>query len=244
MDYVDTKKRIRTRMMRKQGFVPIADVLLLAYIIIIIGIVCFSLLQLILPLASASGSVPFFQLDPEPSNTSSQANVNNGNFDNVTFKAYENPGFGLSIQYPSSWTGMQLRADPIAPTNTSIVAIFEAPSENQSDSYRENLILGVQGPRKDDTSLREYTRNSLNAFRSMSDKVNILESSSSSLSGLPAHQVVYTSNLQSLSLKKMQIFTIVNSNTAYVVTFGSEKSQFDKYSPVIMKMIDSIRIAQ
>jgi hypothetical protein len=231
--------------MGRQGFASIANILLLAYlIIIIVGVVSFSLLQLILPLASASGSVPFFQLDPEPNDTSSQANVITGKVDNVTFKTYENPGFGLSIQYPSSWTGTQLRADPVAPTNTSIVAIFEAPIENQSDSYRENLILGVQGPRKDDTSLREYTQNSLNAFRSMSDRVNILESSPSSLSGLPAHQVIYTSNLLNLSLKKMQIFTIVNGNTAYVVTYGSEKSQFDKYSPVIMKMIDSVRIAQ
>jgi hypothetical protein len=78
----------------------------------------------------------------------------------------------------------------------------------------------------------------------MSDRVNILESSPSSLSGLPAHQVIYTSNLQNLSLKKMQIFTIVNGNTAYVVSYGSEKSQFDKYFPAIMKMIDSVRIAQ
>ena len=222
------------------------DVLLLTFIII--GIVSFSSLQLILPLASASGSVPFFQFGPDPNNTSSQVNVNNsissGNFDNVTLKTYENPGFGLSIQYPSSWAGMQLRADPFAQTNTSIIAIFEAPRENLSDSYRENLILSVQGPLEDAISLEEYTQNSLNAFRTMSDRVRILESSPSTLSGLPANEIIYTSGLQNFDLKKMQIFTIVNNSTAYVVTFGAEESQFNKYNSVIMKMVNSIRINQ
>jgi hypothetical protein len=248
MDYVDTATtRIRTKIMRRQKFALTADVLLLTSIVI--GAVSFSLLPLILPLASASGSVPFFQLSPDPNNTSSQTNANNSrssnsNIDNVTLKTYENPGFGLSIQYPSSWAVMQLRADPFAQTNTSIVTIFEAPRENLSDSYRENLILSVQGPLEDTISLEEYTQNSLNAFRSMSDRVSILESSPSTLSGLPAHEIIYSSGLQNLNLKKMQIFTIVNDNTAYVVTFGAEGSQFNKYNSVIMKMVNSIKINQ
>jgi eukaryotic-like serine/threonine-protein kinase len=215
--------------------------------IVIIGLVSFSSLQLILPLASASGSVPFFQLGPDPNDAFSQGNISNSlpsNIGNVTLKTYENPGFGLSIQYPSSWAGMQLRADPFAQTNTSIVSIFEAPRENQSDPYRENLIINVQGPLADTISLEEYTQNSLNAFSTMSDTIMVLESSPSTLSGLPAHEIIYSSSLENLNLKKMQIFTIVNDNTAYVVTFGAEESQFNKYIPVIMKMVNSIRINQ
>ena len=230
---------------------PLSLMILIMITIIIIGVVGFSLLQLILPLASASGPVPFFRLGPDPNSTSLQPNVNNSissssgsDFDNATLKTYENPGFGLSIQYPSSWAGIQLRADPFSQTNTSIVAIFEAPRENLSDSYRENLILSVQGPLEDTISLDEYTQNSLNGFRSMSDRISILESSPSTLSGLPAHEITYTSGLQNLTLKKMQIFTIINDNTAYVVTFGTEESQFNKYMPVIMKMVNSLRINQ
>jgi serine/threonine-protein kinase len=139
---------------------------------------------------------------------------------------------------------MQLRADPFAQTNTSIVSIFEAPRENQSDPYRENLIISAQGPLDDTISLEVYTQNSLNAFSTMSDTIMVLESSPSTLSGLPAHEIIYSSILGNLNLKKMQIFTIVNDNTAYVVTFGAEQSQFNKYIPVIMKMVNSIRINQ
>jgi serine/threonine-protein kinase len=72
----------------------------------------------------------------------------------------------------------------------------------------------------------------------------VLESSPSTLSGLPAHEIIYSSSLENLNLKKMQIFTIVNDNTAYVVTFGAEESQFNKYMPLIMKMVNSISINQ
>ena len=78
----------------------------------------------------------------------------------------------------------------------------------------------------------------------MSDSIRILESSLSTLSGLPAHEIIYTSGLQNLNLKKMQIFTIVNENTTYVVTFGAEESQFNKYNSVIIKMVNFIRINQ
>ena len=247
MNYVNSATiGLRVKILRRQGFTSTADGLLCT-LIVIIGVASFSSLQLILPLASASGSVPFFQLDPDPNNALSQGNISNSlpsYIGNVTLKTYENPGFGLSIQYPSSWDGIQLRADPFAQTNTSIVSIFEAPRENQSDPYRENLIINVQGPLEDTISLEEYTQNSLNAFSTMSDTVRILESSPSTLSGFPAHEIIYSSSMENLNLKKLQIFTIVNDNTAYVVTFGAEESQFNKYNPVIMKMVNSIRINQ
>jgi hypothetical protein len=188
---------------------------------------------------TASAFVPLFQVGSYQNDTIIHANNNN-----TVLNTYENPGFGITIQYPSTWSGTQLREDPFAPTNTSIVAIFEAPVENQSDSYRENLILGVQGPIPGDITVEEYTDNSLNEFRNMSERVRILESSSSILAGLPAHEIIYTSSLQGMNLTKSQVFTIVNNNIAYVVSFGAEESQFNKYLPTMKKMIDSLRIDQ
>ena len=238
MDHIDAAiTRLRSGKMIRQDYISFVLGSLGSFIVVII--IISSLQEPAVPAASA-GAIPFFQFGSDQ-DSSFIANSNSSN-NNTTLRTYENPGFGLSIQYPSSWTGTQLRADPSTPTNTSIVAIFEAPLENQSDSYRENLVIGVQGPNQDVISLEEYTQNSLNAFRSMSNRIMILELSPSSLSGLPAQEIVYTSNLQNLNLKKMQIFTIVNGNTAYVVTFGAEESHFNEYIPEIKKMINSIRI--
>ena len=73
--------------------------------------------------------------------------------------------------------------------------------------------------------------------------IKILNSSKDTLDGLPAHQLIYTSSaLPGLDLKKMQVFTVVNNNTAYVVTFSAEESQYDKNLPEIQKMVNSLNI--
>ena len=157
-------------------------------------------------------------------------------------ETYENPGFGFTMQYPSTWSVTQVREDPSAPANGSLVAIFKAPTESQTDMYQENLLLNVQGF-PNGITLEEYTENSLNDFRNMSDTVQIFESSPTTLSGLPAHEIVYTSSPNpGQNLKKMQVFTVVNDNMAYILTFAAEDAQFNKYLPDVQKMISSVKI--
>lgn len=159
------------------------------------------------------------------------------------FKTYENPKFGLTVSYPPDWTVDELRNDPAAPSNNSIVAIFKSPSQGQNDKYLENVILNVQGPRSDISSLETYTANSLAAFTNMSDTIKITKQGKDTLAGLPAHQLLYTSTgIPGLNLEKMQVFTVVNNNTAYVVTFGAESAEYDKNIQDVEKMINSIKI--
>jgi len=159
------------------------------------------------------------------------------------FKTYENPKFGLTVSYPPDWTVDELRNDPAAPSNNSIVAIFKSPSQGQNDKYLENVILNVQGPRSDISSLETYTANSVAAFTNMSDTIKITKQGKDTLAGLPAHQLLYTSTgIPGLNLEKMQVFTVVNNNTAYVVTFGAESAEYDKNIQDVEKMINSIKI--
>jgi hypothetical protein len=159
------------------------------------------------------------------------------------FKTYENPKFGLTLSYPPSWTVDELRTDPAAPSNNSIVAIFKSPSQGPNDKYLENVIINVQGPRSDIASLETYTANSVAAFTNMSNTIKITKQGKDTLAGLPAHQLLYTSTgIPGLNLEKMQVFTVVNNNTAYVVTFGAESAEYDKNIQDVEKMINSIKI--
>jgi hypothetical protein len=159
------------------------------------------------------------------------------------FKTYENPKFGLTLTYPPDWTVDELRNDPAAPSNNSIVAIFKSPSQGQNDKYLENVIINVQGPRSDIASLETYTANSVAAFTNMSDTIKITKQGKDTLAGLPAHQLLYTSTgIPGLNLEKMQVFTVLNNNTAYVVTFGAEAPEYDKNIQDVEKMINSIKI--
>lgn len=159
------------------------------------------------------------------------------------FKNYENPKFGLTVSYPPDWTVDELRNDPAAPSNNSIVAIFKSPSQGQDDKYLENVIINVQGPRSDISSLEVYTQNSEKAFANMSDTIKITKSAEDTLAGLPAHQLLYTSTgIPGLNLEKMQVFTVLNNNTAYVVTFGAESAEYDKNIQDVEKLVNSIKI--
>ena len=40
----------------------------------------------------------------------------------------------------------------------------------------------------------------------------------------------------------MQVFTVLNNNTAYVVTFGAEQDEYDKNIQDVEKMLNSIKI--
>jgi hypothetical protein len=159
------------------------------------------------------------------------------------FKTYENPKFGLTVSYPPNWSVDELRNDPAAPSNNSIVAIFKTPSQGQNDKYLENVIINVQGPRSDIASLENYTANSEAAFKNMSDTIKITKSGKFTLGGLPGHELLYTSTgIPGLNLEKRQVFTVVNNDTAYVVTFGAEAAEYDKNSQDVEKMINSIKI--
>lgn len=159
------------------------------------------------------------------------------------FQTYENEKFGLTLTYPPKWTVDELRNDPAAPSNNSIVAIFKSPSQGQNDKYLENVIVNIQGPSPDITSLETYTNNSLKAFNNMSDTIKITKSGKGTLGGLPSRELLYTSTgIPGINLEKKQVFAIVNNNTAYVVTFGAEAPEYDKNIQNVEKMINSIKI--
>jgi eukaryotic-like serine/threonine-protein kinase len=173
-----------------------------------------------------------------PLNASAQETNSNKN---SNFRTFENIAFGLRMLYPSDWSVTEVKSTLSPNASTSAVAFFKAPRESPSDVYQENVIVNMKGPSPDDLTLRDYTENSLNSFRNMPN-IRLLQSFPNTLAGLPAHMVVYSENSEGIVIEKMQIWTIVDNNTAYVVTVGAEQTQFWKYLPTVEKMINSIQI--
>ena len=173
-----------------------------------------------------------------PLNVSAQETGTNRN---SNFRTFENIAFGLRMLYPSDWSVTEVKSTLSPNASTSAVAFFKAPVEGPSDVYQENVIINMKGPSPDDLTLRDYTENSLNTFRNMPN-IRLLQSFPNTLAGLPAHMVVYSENSEGIDIQKMQIWTIVDNDTAYVVTFGAEQTQFSRYLPVVEQMINSIQI--
>jgi eukaryotic-like serine/threonine-protein kinase len=173
-----------------------------------------------------------------PLNASAQETSSNRN---SNFRTFENIAFGLRMLYPSEWSVTEVKSTLSPNASTSAVAFFKAPVESPSDVYQENVIINMKGPSPDELTLRDYTENSLNTFRNMPN-IRLLQSFPNTLAGLPAHMVVYSENADGIDIQKMQIWTIVDNDTAYVVTFGAEQTQFSTYLPAVEQMINSIRI--
>jgi serine/threonine-protein kinase len=173
-----------------------------------------------------------------PLNASAQETSSNRN---SNFRTFENIAFGLRMLYPSDWSVTEVKSTLSPNASTSAVAFFKAPIKSPTDMYQENVIINMKGPSPDDLTLRDYTENSLNTFRNMPN-IRLLQSFPNTLAGLPAHMVVYSENADGIDIQKMQIWTIVDNDTAYVVTFGAEQTQFSTYLPAMEQMINSIQI--
>ena len=176
--------------------------------------------------------------EPGPLNASAQETGSNRN---SNFRTFENIAFGLRMLYPSGWSVTEVKSTLSPNASTSAVAFFKAPVEGPADVYQENVIINMKGPSPDEITLRDYTENSLNTFRNMPN-IRLLQSFPNTLAGLPAHMVVYSENSEGIDIQKMQIWTIVDNDTAYVVTFGAEQTQFSRYLPAVEQMINSIQI--
>jgi eukaryotic-like serine/threonine-protein kinase len=63
------------------------------------------------------------------------------------------------------------------------------------------------------------------------------------LSGLPAYKSIYTYSDENTIFKNMETGAI-KGHKAYILTYEAGKSEYDKYLPIIQKVIDSFQITK
>jgi hypothetical protein len=88
-------------------------------------------------------------------------------------------------------------------------------------------------------SLEQFSAASINNLRQSLPLFNLLESSSTTLGGFPAHKVVYIADVAPGSgVKFMQVWTIKDARY-FIITDASLPSDFSNYLPTIQHMTDS-----
>ncbi|MDP9289015.1 MAG: hypothetical protein M3P08_12570, partial [Thermoproteota archaeon] len=95
--------------------------------------------------ASAETSTPEVTSSGAPSSlVSSQKNsITTASTLTNNYVIYENPTYGISIQYPSSWEKIEYPRMGLAPVGIDLVANFLVPLVNASDHWREHLIIQI-----------------------------------------------------------------------------------------------------
>jgi serine/threonine-protein kinase len=149
------------------------------------------------------------------------------NDDINTFELYENPTYGIQIQYPSDWGRLDLSF-----LQDSADIDFYPLSDT---SLAKNLKIQVENLPFHNMTLEEYTNTQINPTEE-----NLLESNTTTLADIPGYKIVFTSIE---GLKTMQVWT-VKDDKAYIITYVAQEVDYEKDLQIAQKMIDSFEITR
>ena len=154
------------------------------------------------------------------------------------FLTYENPELGISIQYPSNWEKL---------VNLDNFVTFTAPPETDTRIYPAALGLKVQelsSSQNNIPSLQEITKVQMSDLKKSNPDLKVLESTSTTIAGKPAHKIVFSAtDNKEVERKAMQVWTVIG-NKAVLITYKAEPDKFASYLPTIERMIDSFKVIE
>jgi eukaryotic-like serine/threonine-protein kinase len=146
--------------------------------------------------------------------------------DQTNFTTYENPTFGIRIQYPSDWGRLDLSF-----LGASADIDFY-PLDDTSGA--KDVRIQVKTLPSQNMTLEQYTNTQIKSIEGQ-----ILESNATTLSGIEAHQLVFTN----IGLKTMQIWTL-KEDKVYTITYVAEEEDFENDLQVARRMIESFGITK
>jgi serine/threonine-protein kinase len=149
------------------------------------------------------------------------------NDDNNTFRIYENPTYGIQIQYPSDWGRLDLSF-----LQDSADIDFYPLSDT---SLAKNVKLQVKNLPFHNMTLEEYTNSQINPTEEI-----LLESNTTTLADLPGYKIVFTNMV---GLKTMQVWTI-KDDKAYIITYVAKEEDYENDLQIVQNMIDSFKITK
>ena len=148
---------------------------------------------------------------------------------------YESPVYGIRTQYPDGWEILIQNT-----SNSSLSLRFYSPPENDTDTYRENVILEINTI-SNNTALSNFTGAALASYLESFSDFELIELTSTNLANntIPAYKLVGSRTQEGLDF--MQIVAI-NEDKVYTILYSSEKTRYSTYLPIIEKMINSFEV--
>src|SRR5918999_2328342 len=160
-----------------------------------------------------------------------------------TFKRYENPTYGINIQYPSNWRIDE--GDVYADDYVTDIVSFIAPMRSDTESYAPSLSVSIDNPPPNlNENLNEYLNRITNDYDDILKEFELIESDTNSiLAGKPAYKLVSIYEEDGIDYKSMEIGTIIGDKV-YFITYYAEEEQYSNYLPTIQKMVSSLEMTQ
>jgi len=150
---------------------------------------------------------------------------------------------GYSITYPATWEKSVAAAPPVD------VYLYVSPNEKAN-----GVVVGTESLASG-TTLNDFVNAQIATLKNYNSSgvyknLAILSETNSTLSGKPAHTVVFsgifpvrysTTTVTNKSLKIIQTF-VVNDNTGYVISYKAIQSDYNKYLTLAEQVINSFTL--
>jgi eukaryotic-like serine/threonine-protein kinase len=170
-----------------------------------------------------------------------QANDNN-NKNNNSFRIYENPAYGIQIQYPSTW--IIYAGDMFSGDDAIDIVSFLGPVKSDTKAHAPSLYISIISPPSPDLNLNlnEYLTRITNDYKAKLKEFKVIESNTNSiLAGKPAYKLVFTDEEDEIYYNTMDIGTIIGDKV-YSLSYVAQREQYSDYLPTVQKMINSLKI--
>ena len=148
-----------------------------------------------------------------------------------TFATYENPTYGITIQYPSNWEKIEYPRLGLEVLGSDIVVNLLAPLENASDHWREHLMIQVLKQ----TQAKKLIPESIIILGGQHGYTRVYNSTME-ISNLDSNTEVR------LHLKTLEVWVTVGNGDTYLLTYKAVSARYSYYLPTIQKMLSSFRI--
>jgi hypothetical protein len=170
-----------------------------------------------------------------------QANDNNNKNAN-SFRTYENPAYGIQIQYPSTW--IIYAGDMFSGDDAIDIVSFLGPVKSDTKAHAPSLYISIISPPPPDLNLNlnEYLTRITNDYKARLKEFKVIESNTNSiLAGKPAYKLIFTDEEDEIYYKTMDIGTIIGDKV-YLLSYVAQREHYSDYLPIVQKMINSLKI--
>lgn len=159
-------------------------------------------------------------------------NKNESLLDNKFLK-YENKLNKIIIYYPENWEKLD--------NKLGTLVAFRSPLENKEDNFQDNFNIVIEDIDINKMTLEKYNDFSILQLKKLFNNLEIIISEQVLINNNNAYKNLFKMQQGIYNLKTQQIY-LLKRNKAYIFTFTSTESDYEKYILIIDKMINTMRI--
>ena len=207
------------------------------YRITMTAVIFFLGLSMVGTVSVAAGSIPNSQIGGQELQEEEQQQQQG------EWSLYQNGTYGVSMLYPSNWT----QQNSTQAENNRFILVSEFFSPKEASGYFADVTIALDGMPQN-TDIEGYRSQSIDVYRRDPNFEDFQLLSSSvgnfTLAGMPAYSFEITYTDPEFGPQKILEVGRIFDNRVYYIQYFADPPIYQKYLPIVERMIESFQITQ